>query len=70
ADYLGLQPGQCMMVAAHNNDLVTASQLGFHTAFVCRPTEYGPNQSTDLKVDYGFDIVADSFLELAIKLGC
>ncbi len=70
ADYLGLQPGQCMMVAAHNDDLVAASQLGFHTAFVCRPTEYGPNQSTDLKADYDFDIVADSFLELAVKLGC
>jgi 2-haloacid dehalogenase len=70
ADYLGLQPGQCMMVAAHNHDLVAASQLGFHTAFVCRLTEYGPNQSTDLKADYDFDIVADSFLELAVKLEC
>ena len=70
ADYLGLQPGQCMMVAAHNYDLVAASQLGFHTAFVCRPTEYGPNQSADLKADYDFDIVADSFLELAVQLGC
>lgn len=70
ADYLGLQPGQCMMVAAHNYDLVAASRLGFRTAFVARPTEYGPNQTKDLKAEYEFDIVAESFVDLADKLGC
>ncbi len=70
ADYLGLQPGQCMMVAAHNYDLVAASELGFRTAFVCRPTEYGPNQSTDVKAEHDFDVVANDFLELADKLNC
>jgi 2-haloacid dehalogenase len=69
ADYLGLQPGQCMMVAAHNYDLVAASRLGFRTAFVARPTEYGPNQTKDLKAEYEFDIVAESFVDLADKLG-
>jgi 2-haloacid dehalogenase len=69
ADYLGLQPGQCMMVAAHNYDLVAASRLGFLTAFVARPTEYGPNQTKDLKAEYEFDIVAESFVDLADKLG-
>jgi 2-haloacid dehalogenase len=70
ADYLGLQPGQCMMVAAHNYDLVAASRLGFRTAFVARPTEYGPNQTKDLKAEYEFNIVAESFVDLADKLGC
>ena len=70
ADYLGLQPGQCMMVAAHNHDLVAASRLGFRTAFVARLTEYGPNQTTYLKAEHEFDIVAESFVDLADKLGC
>src|SRR4051812_15581251 len=39
---LGLQPGEVMMVAAHNGDLVAAGDLGLMTAFVPRPTEHGP----------------------------
>ena len=70
ADYLGLSPQQCMLVAAHNHDLVAASEVGFHTAFVCRPTEYGPTQSQDLGAEHDFDLIADSFTELADKLGC
>ncbi|MFQ5995240.1 MAG: haloacid dehalogenase type II [Acidiferrobacterales bacterium] len=70
ADYLGFPPRQCMLVAAHNHDLVAASEVGFHTAFVCRPTEYGPSQSEDLRAEHDFDVVADSFTELANKLGC
>jgi 2-haloacid dehalogenase len=33
-----------MMVAAHNGDLVAARGRGFHTAFVSRPLEHGPNK--------------------------
>ena len=32
ADWLGLQPSEVMMVAAHNNDLRAARALGFRTA--------------------------------------
>ena len=70
ADLLGLAPEQCMLVAAHNGDLLAARALGFHTAFVGRPTEYGPKQSKDLKAEHDFDVVADSFVDLADKLGC
>ena len=70
ADALGLPPAACMMTAAHNNDLVAASQQGFRTAFVCRPTEHGPDQTTDLKAEHDFDFVAGSFTELADRLGC
>ena len=49
ADYLGLPPEQCMLVAAHNGDLAAASAVGSRTAFVRRPTEHGPNQSRDIK---------------------
>ncbi len=67
---LSLAPEECMMVAAHNNDLVAANKLGFQTAFVARPTEYGPAQQQDLKADHNFNYVADSFLDLADQLGC
>src|SRR5260370_34621410 len=37
AAFLGLRPAQCLMVAAHYNDLVAASACGFRTAYVSRP---------------------------------
>ncbi|HEY3065900.1 MAG TPA: haloacid dehalogenase type II [Methylomirabilota bacterium] len=70
ARLLGLPPERCMMVAAHNNDLVAARGCGFRTAFVSRPTEYGPGQKTDLKAEHDFDVVAQDFVDLAAKLGC
>ena len=70
AELLGLAPEQCMLVAAHNGDLVAASELGYHTAFVPRPNEYGPDQQTDLRPEHDFDIVAESFLDLANQLSC
>ncbi len=42
AALLDLDPGACMMVAAHNDDLVAAAATGMKTAFIPRPTEYGP----------------------------
>ena len=69
AEMLGLTPGECMMVAAHNDDLVAASALGFRTAFVRRPTEYGPSQSEDIRAEHDFDVVAEDFIELAAALG-
>lgn len=67
---LGLEPGECMLVAAHNNDLAAASAVGMRTAFVHRPTEYGPSQSTDLRAERDWDIVEESLIEIAVKLGC
>jgi 2-haloacid dehalogenase len=58
-----------MMVAAHNSDLVAASKQGLRTAFVARPTEYGPHQTKDLQAEHAFDVVATSFVDLAAKLG-
>ena len=70
ADLLGLPPEQCMMVAAHNGDLLAASRLGFRTAFVHRRTEYGPGQTKDLRPERAYDVVAEDFVDLADKLGC
>jgi 2-haloacid dehalogenase len=69
ARLLGLEPAQCLMVAAHNDDLVAASQHGFGTAFVVRPTEHGPHQTTDLEAELDFDYVTTSFEALADLLG-
>lgn len=70
AGYLGLAPEECLMVAAHNDDLVVAQGLGFHTAFVPRPTEHGPEQTTDLKAEKDWDFIASSMIDLAEQLGC
>jgi len=70
AEMLGLAPESCMMVAAHNSDLAAASILGFKTALVLRPAEYGPGQTTDLGPEGEWDVVAESFLDLAEQLGC
>lgn len=66
---LGLEPEQCMMVAAHNYDLRAAKDLGFATAFIPRVTEYGPSQTTDLTPDGPWDVVAADLIELARLLG-
>ena len=69
AELLGLAPGECMMVAAHNDDLRAAGSLGFRTAFVRRPEEHGPGQTRDLRAEDDFDVVADDFIGLAETLG-
>ena len=70
AEYLGLRPEELMLVAAHNGDLKAASGFGLRTAFVPRPTEYGPGQTKDLAPDGPWDVVARDFVDLAEKLGC
>jgi len=67
---LGLSVEQVMMVAAHNHDLKAAQKLGLKTAFVARPTEYGPLQKYDFKATGEWDIVAADFGELAGRMGC
>ena len=66
---LALAPANVLMVAAHNHDLKAAKATGLATAFVARPREHGPGQTTDLDADPGaVDIAAKDFLELAEKL--
>jgi 2-haloacid dehalogenase len=66
---LGLEPGEVMMVAAHNYDLRAARGQGMRTAFIPRPTEYGPGQTTDLAPDDDWDVVAKDVEDLARALG-
>ncbi len=65
---IGLEPGEVMMVAAHNGDLKAAGELGFGTAFVRRPTEHGPEQTTDLTPEGDWDLEADDLIDLSRKL--
>jgi 2-haloacid dehalogenase len=69
-DLLGLAPSEVLMTAAHNDDLKAAARCGLRTAFIPRPTEHGANQTKDLEPDPSIDISANSFIDLAEKLGC
>ncbi|MFP6679381.1 MAG: haloacid dehalogenase type II [Dehalococcoidia bacterium] len=74
AELLGLEPGEVMMTAAHQNDLRAASDQGLKTAFVRRPDEFGHNtglrNTADPETDPSFNFTANSFNELADQLGC
>ncbi len=67
AEALGIEPHECMMVAAHSNDLEAAAKVGLRTGFVAQPDEFGPNTgeaTPSLKVD----IAASSFQEFASRM--
>lgn len=70
AKILSLRPEQVMLVAAHNNDLAAAKAVGLKTAFVPRPTEYGPLQNRDFGPEGEWDFVVSDLNDLADKLGC
>jgi 2-haloacid dehalogenase len=69
ATYLGLDPTEIMMVASHKYDIRAAGGLGFQTAFVARPLEFGIDGEADVAYSDEFDINASDFLDLAEQLG-
>jgi len=64
---LDLEPGACMMVAAHSYDLAAAARCGLRTAHVARPQEYGP-PGGETHPAVPVDIAATDFVDLADKL--
>jgi 2-haloacid dehalogenase len=63
-----LPPAECMMVAAHSNDLSHAAACGLRTGHVARPNEHGPGRGeTAPKVPV--DVAASNLDELAEELG-
>jgi len=70
ARLLQLEPSECCMVACHEFDLNAARAVGFRTALVHRPMEWGGaaplTGATPDPAD--FDFVADDFNELAAML--
>jgi 2-haloacid dehalogenase len=66
--FLGLRPEQVMMAAAHNYDLAAAKELGLRTAFIPRPMEHGPGQTSDLSAAQPWDVIAIDLIDLAEKV--
>ena len=69
ARWLVLDPGEICMVACHNFDLDAARAVGFKTAFVRRPEEWGPAGAPDPEPNPDCDIVVETFPEIASRLG-
>ena len=73
---LNLKPSECLMVAAHADDLKAASLQGMKTAYIHRPFEYGKDKLFDIaevndyKGNRNWDIMSKDFNDLAFKLGC
>ena len=73
---LNLNPSECLMVAAHDDDLKAASLQGMKTAYVHRPFEYGKDKLFDIakvndyKGDRKWDVISKDFNDLAYQLGC
>lgn len=65
---LDLRPDEVALVAAHPDDLRAASAVGLKTAYVPRPSEWGPGGKAE-PPDRSFDLVADDLVALAIALG-
>jgi 2-haloacid dehalogenase len=63
-----LAPAQCMMVAAHSNDLAAAAKLGLRTAHTARVNEYGPNTGETAPM-VPVDFAAKDLAELTDQLG-
>ena len=63
-----LDPAQCMMVAAHSNDLAAATACGLRTAHIARPDEYGPGTGERVPT-VPADFAATDLGDLAGKLG-
>lgn len=72
ASLLGLPPAEIMMVAAHPHDLAGARAVGFSTAYVARPQEYGsgaaPANAMAPARRHAFDLYASDMGALASLL--
>jgi 2-haloacid dehalogenase len=64
AEALALEPGECMMVAAHSYDLQAAADCGLKTAHIARPDEAGPGKG-ETAPRIPVDFAAKSLVELA-----
>ena len=62
-----LAPEDCMMVAAHSDDLAAAKVCGLQTGFVARPDEKGPGKG-ESKPKIAVDVAGDDMVDLAQKL--
>jgi 2-haloacid dehalogenase len=70
ARWLGHRPDEVLMIACHNFDLLAARKVGYRSAFVRRPDEWGAAGPPDPTPDPTHDILVDDFGQLAERLGC
>ena len=71
ARWLQLAPPECLMVAAHPADLMAASRVGYKTALINRPLEWGPRAGPPAaRDDFKADYTVEGFDELASAMGC
>ena len=71
AEIFNVLPEQVMLVAAHKDDLLSASACGLQTAFIERPIEFGPNFSRqDLHREEFTTYHAKDLMGLATQLNC
>ena len=76
ATYLGvakvfdLDPGDVMLVAAHQDDLAAARACGLQSAYIERATEFGLDQLKDVSANAANTWHAKDFQHLADQLGC
>lgn len=68
SSWLQLNPSEICMVACHNFDLNAAKAVGFKTAFVKRPNEWGPSGPPDPKPNPDHDIIVNTFPDLVEEL--
>jgi 2-haloacid dehalogenase len=65
---LDLAPADCMMVAAHSNDLASARACGLRAGHIARPDEHGPGKG-ETAPKGEVDVAVTSIEDLASKLG-
>jgi len=65
AALLGLEPGEIMLAAAHEADLVAAREAGLATAFISRPLERGSGIPGAGAAAKSWDLSVSSITELA-----
>ena len=70
AELLAIAPHELCLVAAHHGDLAAARAAGLQCAYVDRPQEYGGAPAPDAHHEQAWEWRADSFIELADRLGC
>jgi len=63
-----LKPQQCMMVAAHGNDLGAAAACGLRTGHIARPDEHGPGTG-ETGPQVRVDVAGKDLGDLAGRLG-
>ena len=69
AQVFDLEPGQVMLVAAHQDDLAAARSCGLQTAYIERPLEFGAARPKDVSASRENTVHERDFLDLADRFG-